>query len=636
MRNKIFSNEKSKKIFISIIFGLIGFTINMFPIRIYSYQGINVDIIIGLIFPLFITVVWGWKYGLISALCGGCQAMWFLWYQDGYGMLYSVPVYTLWIVWHGLLSNQRKKEKEKRWYHSIYFTEIIFRIIIEIGFLTLFVWLISKNPPFWDTSIQTTQVTKEWLNAAILKHIFLSLLFLFIVQMVLHIKIVRKIFNIESPFLEGDSIMVGSLLFSALLIVLEAIGCTLFSQNNLNHFLQNIFINSENQIYIRVIMVFSSLLAGLIIFILYNKITVQRNKTQEILKLTQRLGNESNELLNRDTFLSDLLKTAYDIIDESDCGEVYVYEDKYAKIIDEIGHNEKIKGIKIKSFIDIKKSSNIYILHRAKQIFLNKVEPQQIQTVNKYMRLSNESLVMIFSFNGEKIAGLVLNKIKGSFSKESINLFKTLKNIPATYFTQIYSFQEKNALFESIIYSIIKILSLHNDYTKKHSLNVAEIAAGIAKKMGLNKNIIDTVYWTGLVHDIGKILIPESILNKKEKLTKEEWETIKKHPVWGYETLNDNKNLKEIAEYVLYHHEQWTGSGYPKGITGKNIPLISRIISVADTYDAMTNERPYRKALSKQTALKEIMDNSGTQFDPEIVKIFVDNFDKIIIENKTK
>lgn len=356
----------------------------------------------------------------------------------------------------------------------------------------------------------------------------------------------------------------------------------------------------------------------------------QKKKINNIINLTARIGSEDDKINSKEAFLSDLLNTSFEVIEEADYGIVFMYEDDTAVFVDVIGHNESLKGLKIKSFLDIQELTNVIKIKDGKQMLLSKATKNEKGVLNAHMKPSSESMVIILSYNDEKIAGMALEKADDAFSKESINLLKTLLNIPVAFFSQMAFYQEKNSMFEGIVFSIIKILSLHNEYTKKHSMNVANIASRIAEELGLNKNEIDLVNWTGLVHDIGKILIPEDILDKKSKLADEEWEIIKKHSVWGYETLIENKNLKEVAKNVLYHHERWDGKGYPKGISGEEIPLVSRIIAVADTYDAITNKRPYREVLSKEAAVKEIVNNSGTQFDPAIVKTFLDNIDIIL------
>jgi len=127
-----------------------------------------------------------------------------------------------------------------------------------------------------------------------------------------------------------------------------------------------------------------------------------------------------------------------------------------------------------------------------------------------------------------------------------------------------------------------------------------------------------------MLHDIGKIGIDDKILNKPGKLTEEEWAIMKRHPEIGYRIARASHKLARIADYILTHHERWDGAGYPKGLKGEDIPLLSRILAVADAYDAMTEDRVYRKAMSKEQAVEEIRRNAGTQFDPLIANIFIE------------
>jgi putative nucleotidyltransferase with HDIG domain len=512
--------------------------------------------------------------------------------------------------------------------------ELVFRVFSELGFVTIFRWLLSKNPPFWDASIISSAVSNQWLILTIAKHIVISSFFILVVKLITHNKSVKKLFCIEPTQLRSDSIIMGAIIFAIFLIVLETIGCTYISQSNEITFLDNLFNFSNKQLYTRSIMLVASIIAGIILSIFYNRILIQRNRTNEILKLTARIKIDESKIINKKSFLSDLLNTALIVVEEADYGIVVIYEDDIAVFVDVVGHDKQLKGFRTKGFLSSSKSPDIIKIQKGKQLLLSKTEGNEKSIINAYVKPSSESLIVILSHNQEKIAGLVLEKTKGNFSNESVEIAKTLKNIPAAFFSNVYAFQEEQRVFEDMLLSIIKILSIHNEYTKKHSINVSNLATGIAKELGLNENQIKLVYWSGLVHDIGKILIPDSILDKKNALTKEEWELVKKHPTWGYEALNDNISHSKIAKYVLYHHERWDGKGYPEGISGKAIPLISRIITVADTYDAMTHKRPYRDAVSKDSALKEILENSGTQFDPNVVKAFIDNSDKIIENSK--
>jgi HD-GYP domain-containing protein (c-di-GMP phosphodiesterase class II) len=147
--------------------------------------------------------------------------------------------------------------------------------------------------------------------------------------------------------------------------------------------------------------------------------------------------------------------------------------------------------------------------------------------------------------------------------------------------------------------------------------------------LGMSEDEIRELKSVGLLHDIGKIAIDEGILNKNGKLTSEEMEEIRKHPEIGYRILSTVNELSEMADYVLAHHERWDGFGYPKGLKGDEIPKQSLIIAIADAYDAMISDRSYRKALTKEYALSELIKNAGTQFSEDYVKIFVDQVDNM-------
>jgi len=177
--------------------------------------------------------------------------------------------------------------------------------------------------------------------------------------------------------------------------------------------------------------------------------------------------------------------------------------------------------------------------------------------------------------------------------------------------------------FHEFIESFIEILEKKDAYTRGHSNRVAHYAMEIAKKMNLSREEIELAHITGHLHDIGKIGIPDSILSKNGNLNNFEFDLIKKHSEFGYNILNKVSVLKEHALIVKYHHERWDGMGYPSGLKGKDIPLISRIISVADSFDAMTSSRSYRKALDDSFAIKELEKNSWKQFDGEIVEVFL-------------
>ena len=157
---------------------------------------------------------------------------------------------------------------------------------------------------------------------------------------------------------------------------------------------------------------------------------------------------------------------------------------------------------------------------------------------------------------------------------------------------------------------------------KQHQIRVSKICEEIARAMNISHSDIIELLLAAQLHDIGKLWIPQQILCKPQNLSKEEMDVMKKHVFFGFEYVKSKKMNSSIAEAVLYHHERFDGQGYI-GLNSEKIPLFSRIISVADAFDVMTNNRPYRKALGFEEALEEIKKNSGTQFDPEIADIFI-------------
>jgi len=178
--------------------------------------------------------------------------------------------------------------------------------------------------------------------------------------------------------------------------------------------------------------------------------------------------------------------------------------------------------------------------------------------------------------------------------------------------------------------TIMKTLNEKDNYSELHSRSVSETSYKLAELLGMPYPKIRETKVAGLLHDIGKIVIPSVILNKQGPLLDSEYDEMKKHPTIGFRILNTMRDMKNISRVILHHHERWDGQGYPHGISGDNIPVQSRIISIADAFDAMTSKRDYKEKISNEEALEEIIRNAGTQFDPEIVEVFKKGFKKII------
>lgn len=194
---------------------------------------------------------------------------------------------------------------------------------------------------------------------------------------------------------------------------------------------------------------------------------------------------------------------------------------------------------------------------------------------------------------------------------------------------EVKAFVHSKSIFGygNIYNSIISPMKVMMTEKSQETINHAERLVELSKRLGLvlelrDKDIQELELFATL-HDIGKIGIEDKILKKEGQFTQSEWVEMKKHPEIGYRITEASPKLKHVSQYILTHHERWDGKGYPQGLLGESIPLLSRILAVVDAYDAMTEDRVYRKAMTKEAAIQEILINSGSQFDPHISMVFI-------------
>jgi len=279
---------------------------------------------------------------------------------------------------------------------------------------------------------------------------------------------------------------------------------------------------------------------------------------------------------------------------------------------------EAIYDRSITDFFDVKNIA--YILAAAYIFFfLNTLLTARAISINEGISFAN---VWIFNFAwlipfhlflaAMAIAISFLYKLYGPFTL----LFTSLPLIIAQY-TYLLRVKERRALLNSIL-QIVKIVDAKDQYTAGHSVRVAEYSEKIARKLKLDEYNIELLVNLANLHDLGKIQIDLSVLNKLGSFNKSDWEEVKKHPAVGYNIVKEITFLKSEASAILHHHERIDGKGYPDGIKGDELSLFAKILTVADSYDAMTTDRPYRRALTMEEAINELDRNSGTQFDPKI------------------
>lgn len=193
---------------------------------------------------------------------------------------------------------------------------------------------------------------------------------------------------------------------------------------------------------------------------------------------------------------------------------------------------------------------------------------------------------------------------------------------------QLTADHEQRKNMQALVGLITRAIDAKDNYTRGHSVRVAEYSKMIANRMGLDEDEQQKIYMEGLVHDVGKIRIPDYIINKPGKLTDEEYNIIKSHPEAGYNILKPLESMEYLAEGAREHHERYDGRGYPNGLKGTEISLHGRILAVADSYDAMASNRSYRRALPQEKIRDEIVKGKGTQFDPEIADVMLELIDE--------
>lgn len=224
------------------------------------------------------------------------------------------------------------------------------------------------------------------------------------------------------------------------------------------------------------------------------------------------------------------------------------------------------------------------------------------------------------------IGGLLAGYKKGAgieVSSAETQILDATADMLGMFHENISRFEEQQTNFIGTLRALTAAIDAKDTYTRGHSDRVALYAVKLAQAVGMKPQEVERVRVAGLIHDVGKIGIPEAVLCKSGRLTVEEFNEIKKHPEIGYTILKDIPSFQDVLPGVLHHHERWEGGGYPHGMSGEKIPLLGRLLALADTYDAMSSDRSYRTARTRDQVIAEITRCSGTQFDPKLAEVFV-------------
>jgi len=267
---------------------------------------------------------------------------------------------------------------------------------------------------------------------------------------------------------------------------------------------------------------------------------------------------------------------------------------------------------------------------------------ENIETDKRFSKQSNDrytskSFVSVPLKVQNRVIG-VLNinnkESKQKFDEKDLRLLTILAEQSARTIENAELYKHMQDTYLGTIQTLARAIDAKDPYTKGHSDRVTHYAVKIAREMNLSESAIRNIEYSALIHDIGKIGIQESILTKKGELSATEYEIVKMHPLIGESIITPVKFLNGIAPLILYHHERFDGKGYLEGLRGEAIPLGARIISVADAFDAMTSDRPYRKALTRKKAREELEKESGKKFDPQVIEAFLRLLDRGELEKE--
>ena len=336
--------------------------------------------------------------------------------------------------------------------------------------------------------------------------------------------------------------------------------------------------------------------------------------------------------MSKNDFLEKVFIGAFKLIPEAEKGSFYELSgDKYIPIFAN-GYDFKFLGKLVfdrsDAFIDYECSDvsgidayQIYIKKRDDTKFTKEV----IEAFKKLGTYSNfTSLYAPVQVEGVNIGLVSLECFnKTDFSKNSKKVLKFYAQIISNFYSQKVFHDKETKMYDDIVTALVSAIEVKDKYTEGHAQRVREYSCAMAIELKLSKAQIKDISTAALLHDIGKIGVSTEILNKPGKLTEDEYNIIKLHPIYTKTILEKISGFASIANFAYSHHENYDGTGYPQGLSGDKIPFESQIIQVADAYDAMTSERAYRKALSSYEALRIIEKEMGNQFNPKIAKIAI-------------
>jgi len=333
-----------------------------------------------------------------------------------------------------------------------------------------------------------------------------------------------------------------------------------------------------------------------------------------------------SSILDIDDLLDIVLRKAEEVMD-AEASSVFRIDEKTNELYFVIARGTKGKEAK-EIRVPVGKGIVGWTAQHGKPLLVADVskDPRWFKGVDKKSKFVTRSIIAVPLISKGKVIGVaeVLNR-RGNkkFNKTDLELFESLGHQIAIAIENASLYKELDELFLSSIRAIVEAVDAKDPYTHGHSARVVKYSLMIGEALDFDKERLKKLEISAILHDVGKIGIPDRILGKQGKLTLEEYNYMKRHPELGSSIIEPIAELKELIPNILHHHERYDGEGYPKRLRGRKIPLFARIICIADSFDAMTTDRPYRKRKTVKTAMHELTDNSGTQFDTKLVSVFL-------------
>jgi len=319
----------------------------------------------------------------------------------------------------------------------------------------------------------------------------------------------------------------------------------------------------------------------------------------------------------------------------AEVGSLLLVDDENKELYFEVAlgdKGERVKEIRLK----IGEGIAGWVAEHGKSLLLQDVrkDPRFYKSADQKTEFVTRDMVCVPVKVKDKVIGVLqaINRAEGVFTEDDVELFQLFSNQVAIALDNARLYEEIRETFFATAEALAEAIEKRDPYTGGHTKRVVNYCLVAAKYLNLTPEELEILKLSAILHDVGKIGVEDRILRKPGNLDDEEAKIMKMHPLLGAEIMRHIRQLKDLIPGMLHHHERPDGKGYPEGLKGMDIPIVARIISAADTYDAMTTNRPYRKGLSRQTAIDEIKKEAGTQFDKEVAEAFVKAFEAGEIE----